>query len=1505
MRIGFIFGSPKISGGSYVIFQHAVYLHKKGHDVYIILAKTNNDLYRYDWHEAFKTLKFTTIDKINKELDLTIATWWESPFLLWKVKSKQYAYFVQSIEAYFFQKNNIANQYIAHQSYFLGLPIITEATWIKEDLESKYINNIFLVKNGILKQRYQANGPVIDLPKEGSLRCLVEGPINVPFKAVRETIEALQRSKADEIWLLTSSEIDKYNYCNRVFSNIDPSDVPMIMRSCDVIVKQSAVEGMFGPPLEMFHCGGTAVVSNVTGFDEYIIDGKNALVNNIWDFDAVTKNVNLLKENPLFLKTLKKNAMITANTWPDWYTQSAKFADVIDEIMKLPRISRESLRLKTELIYKFADYLRKSCSSQKTIANLAVRFELPKLDKEISFANYILNTDTKNMPRRILGLTISNEHIQEIWHPLIKRLGLEYKYICSKKRGEYTLWDRELAEKSDSDINENSYLVFNWIKESKELFKQIETFAPDIILVHSGNHPAYQKTLREINLRYQIPILFTELGWLPQKYNFYIDDEGTNAKSSIARKSYKDFVGENLTYDENKKFSSKNVLLILQLETDMNFLLNNPYFKSNNELIEYVLKSVPEKYNLIIKPHPLDCNADRYLKFESNRVSINFDSFDNVIKDCNSVIAINSTCLIQALEYPVNIYKCGESILDNKNLAIEFTNKNLKEVWVDYYVNNARSKNMFLEQLRKYQINVLNLENLKDEDLKNNESVKKLFLAKYKEIYDFSKINEETSINPGNRICCTSLESLCQSILNYDVVSLDFFDTLVRYEFLQPNDIHKVISIKVCEIVKSGKFDHLNNRIKAEALVRDNSLDDEVSIDQIYAQYLLLTGLPASEVNQIKKLEIETVKSFIKVREAGKKLFDFAKSANKKVCILSDYYVGGGFIRKCLEDLKFNLDDVDIHVSSEINLSKKTGSLYRFVLNKYRNEKIIHIGDNFKIDLQTALVNGVDASHFPSILDTQKNSKNSFQYLEDLFGRQPLNIYNMEMGLCLSEIIAKRFDNPYKIDRVSRLPLDIHDVGFSLLGPVIYSFTYWLHQQVKEKKITHLLFLSRDGHLLKKAYDIYLKYNPYNVKTEYLYCSRRAMNIISLSFDFSSIKEIVDTRLAKSPLSYFFRKRLNLEIENFDPIILSGTGFNSFEDQIQLPKDKSRILLLCQKLRKNIIKESKRFSDDYLSYIKNTICQSNNSSSTKVGVVDIGYFGSMQYTLTKILKGLDYNEIEGFYFATRKEINFDNTLSLHSKGFLSNKFTPLDQELPDLCRRLGFLEFLLSAPHGSFEGVKRNNSKFEFEFTDSIYESEQWEKLKVLHQDAISFIEKITRKERKLKDLGINYFDGNKIRFDRALFSFLDSNNQDAKRILSGFVLENLYSLEIIPFNAEEKKNVQPVNKKEILPIKRDLALGNKQNNTEVGKSNKLIKPVVKRSTELTVQVEELTNLQKKLISLYKPFVKIIARENIYRKFESDPIKFFYDTKSPFNIFYAKLVNKFGNKVLICKNSIK
>lgn len=71
--------------------------------------------------------------------------------------------------------------------------------------------------------------------------------------------------------------------------------------------------------------------------------------------------------------------------------------------------------------------------------------------------------------------------------------------------------------------------------------------------------------------------------------------------------------------------------------------------------------------------------------------------------------------------------------------------------------------------------------------------------------------------------------------------------------------------------------------------------------------------------------------------------------------------------------------------------------------------------------------------------------------------------------------------------------------------------------------------------------------------------------------------------------------------------------------------------------------------------------------------------------------------------------------------------------------------------------------------------------------EALNFVEKLTAKERKLKQLGIEYFDASKIRFDRALSKFLDPNSSESRYLLKDFVLENLYSLEILPFYSNSK----------------------------------------------------------------------------------------------------------------------
>jgi transposase len=88
---------------------------------------------------------------------------------------------------------------------------------------------------------------------------------------------------------------------------------------------------MFGPPLEMFHCGGTAIVYNVTGHDEYIVHGRNALLAECHDEAAVVRFVRQLKDFSLFLEALKANAIDAAAQWPDWPASTAQFRDAMEK----------------------------------------------------------------------------------------------------------------------------------------------------------------------------------------------------------------------------------------------------------------------------------------------------------------------------------------------------------------------------------------------------------------------------------------------------------------------------------------------------------------------------------------------------------------------------------------------------------------------------------------------------------------------------------------------------------------------------------------------------------------------------------------------------------------------------------------------------------------------------------------------------------------------------------------------------------------------------------------------------------------------------------------------------------------------------------------------------------------------------------------------------------------------------------------------------------------------
>jgi glycosyltransferase involved in cell wall biosynthesis len=351
IKIAIIIGSADISGGTYVIFQHASYLQESGLDVTILCdvpVAPETPL----WHDKGATFKYKTIDEAeSEEFDIAMATWWVTVYKLHRVNAKTYSFFNQSVESRFYLENDYATRKWADGVYTFNLPIITEASWIQNHIKTYFNRDSQLVLNGIRKDIYQTDGEAYAPREGGKLRVLVEGPLGIFFKNTEKAIELAKQSNADEIWLLTASRnVEPIEGVDRIFSSVKNVDTAKIYRSCDVLVKLSYVEGMFGPPLEIFHCGGTAIIYNVTGHEEYMKNDINSIILDVDDETGVVNSINRLKAEPDYLKRLKAGAIEEASHWPDWETSSKSFLQSVINLKYMVCDTRTDIRLKTEYL---------------------------------------------------------------------------------------------------------------------------------------------------------------------------------------------------------------------------------------------------------------------------------------------------------------------------------------------------------------------------------------------------------------------------------------------------------------------------------------------------------------------------------------------------------------------------------------------------------------------------------------------------------------------------------------------------------------------------------------------------------------------------------------------------------------------------------------------------------------------------------------------------------------------------------------------------------------------------------------------------------------------------------------------------------------------------------------------------------------------------------------------------------------------------------------------------
>jgi O-antigen biosynthesis protein len=334
-RVVILIGSLDISGGTYVILEHAAGLQREGFSVELapMLPVADSHL---TWHPALSTLPIVSLEEARqRNYDIAIATWWASVFELPRMKAPRWLYFVQSAESRFSGHATDDSRALAELTFTFDIPMITIARWLQVYLAERYGRPAYLVRNGIRKDWFSPFGPAVEPRRADGVRVLVEGPLGVPMKLVSESVQAAQAGGADEIWLLTSTrDVNAVAGVSRVFSAVPNHEVPAVLRSCDVLLKISAVEGMFGPPLEMFHCGGTAITNDVTGSEEYLVDGVNSRVVPTGDYVAVALALRQLRSDPALLSSLKRGALDTAIAWPGWDRSTAEFAWFVKALLR-------------------------------------------------------------------------------------------------------------------------------------------------------------------------------------------------------------------------------------------------------------------------------------------------------------------------------------------------------------------------------------------------------------------------------------------------------------------------------------------------------------------------------------------------------------------------------------------------------------------------------------------------------------------------------------------------------------------------------------------------------------------------------------------------------------------------------------------------------------------------------------------------------------------------------------------------------------------------------------------------------------------------------------------------------------------------------------------------------------------------------------------------------------------------------------------------------------------
>lgn len=316
----------------------------------------------------------------------------------------------------------------------------------------------------------------------------------------------------------------------------------------------------------------------------------------------------------------------------------------------------------------------------------------------------------------------------------------------------------------------------------------------------------------------------------------------------------------------------------------------------------------------------------------------------------------------------------------------------------------------------------------------------------------------------------------------YEYISFDVFDTLIFRTVRTPEDIFDIVQMQY-ELERGNFEEFRRKRIHAEREARTKYSPKEITIDQIYEMLDADSSTKAFLMKLEKKVEIENCVPNLPMIQLAHKLSE----QKKHIIVITDMYLDRDTIVAILN--KIDMPYEKLYISSEIGLTKVVGDIFPYVLTDLaiQGKQMIHTGDNLVADLKRPQEYGIMTAE--RIISS--NDYNGYA------------IYNKKNTTPLQSHFVSFVKEFY---RLSDSDESIFRVGFEIIGPLLYEFCRWLHDQKEQLQLDRLLFVAREGYLIMKCYQ---KMYPDDI-CGYTRLNRNLLRIPQLKKDLLA-EQLVDT----------------------------------------------------------------------------------------------------------------------------------------------------------------------------------------------------------------------------------------------------------------------------------------------------------------------------------------------------------------------------------------------------------